>query len=180
MTSVGDPTTRLIMLRGNSASGKSAVATRVRGRYGRGIAIVRQDELRRNLLWEKDVPGGVNIGLIDTVARYALDHGYHVIVEGILDAGRYGDMVERLRDDHLGQSVFFYWDVSFAETVRRHATKPVADEYGEAEMRDWFRPNDLLPFVCESIIPETITLDEAADLVIATAGLAASAPSLHP
>ncbi len=59
------------MLRGNSASGKSAVAAEVRARYGRGIALVGQDNLRRVVLRERDTPDGANIGLIDTVARYA-------------------------------------------------------------------------------------------------------------
>ncbi|MET7338606.1 hypothetical protein [Nonomuraea sp. NPDC005650] len=46
-----------------------------------------QDLLCRDILRELDVPDGVNIGLIDTVTRYALDHGHHVILEGILTAG---------------------------------------------------------------------------------------------
>jgi hypothetical protein len=35
------------VLRGNSASGKSAVAAEIRNRYGRGLAIAGQDNLRR-------------------------------------------------------------------------------------------------------------------------------------
>ena len=63
-------TTRLIVLRGNSASGKSSIAAEIRFRFGRGIAIVSQDYLRRTVLKERDHPGGANIGLIDLVARY--------------------------------------------------------------------------------------------------------------
>jgi hypothetical protein len=180
MPPVGEPSTRLILLRGNSGSGKSTVAKRVRERAGRGVAIVGQDSLRRELLWEKDVPGGVNVGLIDLVTRYALDHGYHVIVEGILDAGRYGDMLRVLRDDHRGQTSCFYWDVSFEETLRRHATKAKAKEFGETEMRAWFRPGDLLPFVAETIIRESTSLDEAVTLVLAISGLADVARDRHP
>jgi predicted kinase len=180
MAKVGTGSTRLIVLRGNSASGKSAVANRVRERAGRGIAIVGQDLMRRQVLWEKDAPDGLNIGLIDTVARYALDYGYHVIIEGILKSHRYGAMLQSLRDDHRGHSSFFYWDLSFEETLRRHATKPQATEYGEVEMRPWFRAGDLLPFVTETIVTESSTLDESVDLVIASSGLADNAPALHP
>jgi predicted kinase len=49
--------TRLIVIRGNSASGKSAVAAEIRRRHGRGLAIVGQDNLRRQVLRERDVPG---------------------------------------------------------------------------------------------------------------------------
>ena len=66
---IGSATTRLVVIRGNSASGKSAVAGKIRARYGRGLAIVGQDNLRRVVLREHDIPGGTNIGLIDLVAR---------------------------------------------------------------------------------------------------------------
>lgn len=68
----GTTETRLIVLRGNSASGKSTVAAGIRERFGRGLALVGQDNLRRVVLRERDRPDAVNIGLIDTVARYAL------------------------------------------------------------------------------------------------------------
>lgn len=40
---VGTEQTRLVVLRGNSASGKSSVAAGVRDRFGRGLALVEQD-----------------------------------------------------------------------------------------------------------------------------------------
>lgn len=81
---VGSEETRLVVVRGNSASGKSSVAAGIRDRFGRRLALVGQDNLRRIVLRERDVPGGTNIGLIDTAARYPLDADYHVVVEGIL------------------------------------------------------------------------------------------------
>ncbi len=167
----GNDGTTLIVLRGNSASGKSSLAKAIRQRHGRGMAIVGQDYLRRNLLWEKDRPGAANIDLIDTVARFALDRGFSVIVEGILYADHYGEMLARLRDDHEGATHFFILDVSFEETLRRHLTEPQAVEYGEREMREWYRPLDLLPLVTEHRIPEATTLDEAVDMVMRIAGL---------
>lgn len=62
----GTEETRLIVLRGNSASGKSSVAAGLRDRFGRGLAVVGQDNLRRTVLRERDRPGAANIGLIDT------------------------------------------------------------------------------------------------------------------
>ena len=84
MASTGNAQTILIVLRGNSASGKSTVARLVREQYGRGVAIIGQDVVRREILWEKDEPSSVNIGMIGLMARHALDSGMHVIVEGIL------------------------------------------------------------------------------------------------
>jgi predicted kinase len=165
--SVGSARTRLIVLRGNSGSGKSSVAAALRAAYGRGVAWVSQDLLRRVILWEKDKPGGVNIGLIDQVARYSLDQGYHVVLDGILYADRYEEMLAGLQRDHLGRSCFYYLDIPLDETLRRHATRPLAAEVGEAQLRDWYRPRDLLTSVRERVIPEASTLQQTVDRILA-------------
>jgi hypothetical protein len=85
---------------GTPGPARVPVAAEVRARYGRGIALVGQDNLRRVVLRERDVPGGANIGLIEMVARYALGHGFHVIIDGILRAAAYGAMLEALHRDH--------------------------------------------------------------------------------
>ncbi len=172
VTHAGSAATILVVLRGNSGSGKTATAREVRLRCGRGIAIVSQDVIRRDLLREKDVPGGVNIGLIDAIARHALDGGYHVILEGIFTSAHYGEMLGRLRQQHRGRTACFYFDVPFEETLRRHASKPQAAEYGEREMRSWYRPLDLVPELEERRVDASHSLDEAIDLVIAGSGLA--------
>jgi predicted kinase len=164
---IGSDQTRLIVLRGNSGSGKTAVAKALRRPYGRGVAWVSQDLIRRTILGEKDQPGGVNIGLIDQVTRYSLEHGYHVVLDGILDADRYEPMLTGLARDHLGITRFYYLDVSLAETLRRHATRPQAAEFGDDDMRGWYRPRDLLGSIRERIIAETSSLHETTSLILA-------------
>lgn len=66
---IGSDRTRLIVLRGNSGSGKSTVATALREAYGHGVAWVSQDLIRRTILKEQDRPGGVNIGLASVQER---------------------------------------------------------------------------------------------------------------
>lgn len=168
---VGTEETRLVVLRGNSASGKSSVAAGLRERFGRGLALVGQDNLRRIVLRERDRPGGANIGLIDLTARYALDAGFHVVVEGILYANRYGDMLAQLRADHRGPTHGYYLDVPFDETVARHATKPIADDVSEAELRDWYRSRDVLPGGVETVIGADSTLAATVDRIMRDTGL---------
>lgn len=162
----GTTDTTLVVLRGNSGSGKSTTARALRDRLGRG-AWVEQDYLRRILLREHDAAGGANIGLIDQTTRYALDHGYHVVLDGILDAGRYGAMLRGLHADHAGRSAFYYFDVPFDETVRRHATRPQRDAFGAEEMRGWYRERDLLGQVPETLVPAAATLAETVDRILA-------------
>jgi len=171
VASTGSQSSKLIVLRGNSASGKSSVAAGIRGRYGYGLAIVGQDNLRRVVLREGDKPNAANIGLIGQTARYALDHGFHVIVEGILYASHYGEMLTALTADHQGKTCLYYLHVPFEETLRRHATKPQANDYGEAEMSSWYRELDLLPGGSEQVIPAETSLNDAVRLVMADAGL---------
>ncbi|MER6496722.1 MULTISPECIES: AAA family ATPase [Streptomyces] len=169
---VGTEETRLIVLRGNSASGKSSVAAGLRERFGRGLALVGQDNLRRIVLRERDRPGAANIGLIDLTTRYALDAGFHVVVEGILYADRYGDMLAQLRADHRGPTHGYYLDVPFGETLARHANKPIADEVNEAQLRDWYRERDLLPGGIETVIGADTALHETVDRILNETGLA--------
>jgi energy-coupling factor transporter ATP-binding protein EcfA2 len=163
--SVGSEQTRLIVLRGNSGSGKSTVAKALRDAYGRGMAWVSQDLLRRTILLEKDRPGAANIGLIDQVARYSLDHDFHVILDGIFYAGHYELMLAGLARDHQGLSRFYYLDVSMDETLRRHTTRPEAAEFGADKMRAWYRPRDLLGSICERVVGETSSLHEITTMI---------------
>lgn len=172
MPAAGHPDTRLIIIRGNSASGKSTIAQSIRKRFGkRGLAIVGQDNLRRDILKVSDHPDSSYVGLIDLVARYALDNQYHVIVEGILGAVKNGEMLTELAADHRGSTFAFYLDVPFEETVNRHMTKPIAREFGEDLMRGWYKPTDLIPSLNEIIIPASSSLEASVELIYTTSGL---------
>ncbi|MGW0828895.1 AAA family ATPase [Streptomyces prunicolor] len=175
MTTPSSPT-RLIVVRGNSASGKSSVATGLRERYGRGIALVRQDVLRREVLRERDIPGGANIGLIDLTVRHALAHGFHTVLEGILYLAHYGEMLAGLLADFPDRTHCYYLDVPFEETLTRHATKPYPDEVTEHQLRDWYRPLDLLPGGVETVIPASSPLEGTVDRVLRESGLSLGDP----
>lgn len=173
------PLPRLIVLRGNSGSGKSSVAAEIRARYGGGIALVGQDHLRRVVLREREAAGGAHIGLIDLVARFAARSGYHVIVDGILRAEVYAEMLDRLRRDHEGRAYFYYLHVPFDETMRRHAARPQAAEFGRAEMAAWYRELDLLPGGIEKIIPAASSLAATVCQIMSETGLDVAARNQH-
>jgi predicted kinase len=162
---------QLIVVRGNSGAGKTSVALALREHYGRGLAWVSQDILRRQILREHDRAGAPNIGLIDQVARYSLAAGYHVVLDGILTASRYEQMLAALCRDHDGPSHFYYLDISLEETLRRHETRPQRAEFSAADMRGWYQPRDLLATVAERVIPEASTLDETVCTILAETGL---------
>ncbi|WP_405933902.1 hypothetical protein [Streptomyces sp. NBC_00827] len=110
--------------------------------------------------------------LPDAALVQRIDSGHHVVLEGILYVAHYGRMLQRLVDDHRGHTHCYYLDVPFAETLRRHATKPQAAEYGEAELREWYRPRDLLPGGVETVLGAGSALTDTVERIVRESGLA--------
>ncbi|MET8796036.1 AAA family ATPase [Nocardia sp. NPDC004568] len=103
----------LLVLRGNSGSGKSTVARALHQRYDHGRStLIAQDNIRRTILREPDTPGAFNIELIELIATTCLPRRQLVIVEGILDADRYGSMLETLAT-RARRALFYAWDLTF-------------------------------------------------------------------
>ncbi|MEU4471290.1 kinase [Micromonospora sp. NPDC023888] len=167
----GSPETILVCVRGNSGSGKSSIARELRRRHGRGCALVEQDYLRRIVLRERDRPGGAAPALIGQTVRFALDHGYHVVLDGIMHTDRYRSMLTGLRDGHRGRSLFCYLDVSLPETLRRHLTRPQVSEFSAEQMSGWYAAHDVLGWSDELVLPESTGLEEAVQAIAAAAGL---------
>jgi predicted kinase len=169
---------RLIILRGNSGSGKSTIADTLQKRYGRGLARIPQDVLRREILREhgSDQTPTAAPEFIITVARAALTVGYHVVVEGILHTNAYGTLLRRLVAEHSGPSSAFWMDVAFDETVRRHLLRPVPIPVSAETMQGWFTPMDLLGVNGEQVIPQSSDLDTSVDTIMQFSGLAGAAP----
>jgi predicted kinase len=176
----GTERTRLVILRGNSGSGKSTTAKELRRRLGRGVAWVEQDYLRRIVLREHDVAGGVNIGLIDAAVRYVLDNGYDAILEGIFYTRHYEQMLHRLTSDHLGITAHYYFDIPFEETVARHATRPLSREVTVRQLRGWYAERDLLSFVDEQIVDRSSALDDTVTRIMADMTWRSGPAVAHP
>src|SRR5699024_11238908 len=99
-TLIGSEYSRGIVVHANSGSGKSRLAKAIRAVRPRGIAIVGQDVLRREILHVRDHPETPNVSYMDLSARFALEHGLDVVIEGFLHSEIYGEMLARLQSDH--------------------------------------------------------------------------------
>jgi hypothetical protein len=143
------------------------------------VALVQQDVIRRELLRERDQPGGLNIELIALNVRFCLAHDYDVVLEGILHSSRYGEMIRSLLNGHQGPSFVYYYDIPFEETVRRHASKANRDEFGEREMAEWFVDRDLLGVPGEQIIGPGQAQEETVARILADALPPRVRPSSH-
>ena len=77
--------TKLILLRGNSGSGKTTIARNLQSMLGNGVMRVGQDEIRRHMLNVSDRPGNLSIELIKYITLFGIAHCKYVIVEGIFN-----------------------------------------------------------------------------------------------
>lgn len=151
---------KLILLRGNSGSGKTTVAKALQRRFGRGTMLLSQDVVRREMLYEKDGPETPAQPLLLELARYGKRHCEVVILEGILNAQWYATLFARLQEE-FGQAIYaYYLDIPFEETLKRHAQKPNCLEFGEREMRRWWNEKDFLSGIRETCIEETMSVEE--------------------
>lgn len=155
----------LVVLRGNSGSGKSTVARMLQRRFDRGAClIVEQDRVRREMLRERDVANALNIQLIEGIATWGLDHGLVVVVDGILNRSRYQRMLERLRD-RSSRAHFFAWDLEFDETVRRHEQRPQRADFTPEDMAPWYHGWNPLDFVDETRFDAETTVAAALERI---------------
>ena len=159
-------TQRLIIIRGNSGSGKSTIAKRLQVEMGRGTMLIPQDVIRRDILKVLDEPGNASVDLIYEMAMFGRKKSYDVIVEGILSNDKYEDMLKKLINDFEGETYVYYLDIPFKETVRRHATKSKASEFGEKEMREWWKDKDYLGVEGETILSSDLSEDELVSAIM--------------
>lgn len=155
----------LVVIRGNSASGKSTTATTIQHSMERSTCVVvPQDVVRRQMTWEPDEAGRINVELIEHIATFALAHGLVTIVEGILDTRRYGAMLERLAG-RAPRSLFYAFDLTLEETLARHAGRPLAAEVEPDKLAEWYHGWQPLAFTTETRIDSTWELTAITDLI---------------
>jgi len=161
-------TSKLIVLRGPSGAGKSTVAQLVHARTLNKTALVEQDYYRHtmfnNLHSDLEAPRYVMFAGIQA----ALDHGYDVIVEGFMGMGKYRAYFDELLAQHPTENYFFYFDVSFPETLRRHKTRQKGSQLTEAKMRELYSRIGPSGHPGELIISENVTAEQACQIVTDT------------
>ncbi|HMH70255.1 MAG TPA: AAA family ATPase [Candidatus Saccharimonadales bacterium] len=162
---------RLIIIRGNSGSGKSTVAKKLQHKMGYETMLIPQDVVRREMLRVRDKPDNPSIQLVYELAMYGKKIGFDVIVEGIFVNERYGDTLRKLINDFGGQSHVYYFDISLEETLKRHNSKPNAHEFGEKELREWWIEKDYLNVPNEKHILASMNEDEITEMFVGNMGI---------
>lgn len=156
----------LIIIRGNSRSGKTTTAKSLQNLLGQGTLLVSQDTVRREMLKVHDRDGNLSIDLIRQIAEYGKDKCKFVIVEGILYRNRYGEMLNNLIQFYNQKTYTFYFDLSFEETVLRHNFCSKKTEFGEDSLRAWWNPKDYLGVDGEMILTNDMSQNDVLKLIL--------------
>ena len=140
---------KLIILRGNSGSGKTTVSKKLQNKFGRNTMLISQDVIRRDMLKVKDGENTEAIALLKELLIYGNIHSDVVILEGIMYADWYKPLFELAVELYDTQIYAYYFDLPFEETLSRHQTKPNCHEFGEEAMRRWWREKDFSDVLSE-------------------------------
>ena len=130
---------KLIILRGNSGSGKTTIAKELQKKFGRNTMLISQDMIRRDMLKVKDGKNTLAVPLMKELLIYGNKHSEIVILEGIMYADWYKSLFELAVLLYDTRVYAYYFDLPFEETLKRHQTKPNCNDFGEEEMRRWWR-----------------------------------------
>jgi predicted kinase len=162
--------TKLIILRGNSGSGKSSVARAIQEQVVPHPMLLEHDYIRRKVLKEKEGPDTINAELLYRMITYGFENGRDVILEGILRLDKYSSLFNQLIKIHPENNYFYYFDIPFEETLTRHNTKENVD-FNEEDMRRWYKEGEETGYKNEVIISTENTFDETVDQIIEQTGL---------
>eukprot|EP01043_Picozoa_sp_COSAG02_P006566 COSAG02_NODE_188_length_30307_cov_341.858746_5_plen_318_part_00 len=145
----------LLILRGPAAAGKSTIAQAVVDtlrRAGRSVCLLEQDYLRNIALGSGSNSALASAKMLKGCADAALECGYDVVLEGILNSdptngGAYRPLLAGLvaRRDEPADSAFrakvglFYLDVPLKTTKLRHSKRAKAAEFGTEKLDKWWK-----------------------------------------
>lgn len=156
---------KIIILRGNSGSGKTTIAKMLQKHFGHGTMLISQDVVRREMLYVKDDPKTKAIGLLKELVQYGSKNCDIIILEGILYADWYQGLFEYVEKEFGSNIYAYYFEVPFEETLLRHNTKPNAHDFGEAELKRWWREKDYIKIIPEQLLYKNMTADEIVEMI---------------
>lgn len=157
---------KLIILRGNSGSGKTTIARELQQKFGRNTMLISQDVIRREMLRVKDGENTLALPLMKELLIYGCNHSNIVILEGIMYADWYESLFELAVQLYDTRIYAYYFDIPFEETVKRHQTKPNCNDFGEEAMRRWWREKDFSNVLNEVKITSERDIESIVDDIV--------------
>lgn len=157
-------TDTIIIIRGNSGSGKTTVAKELCKQLGKDCMLLSQDVIRREILHTNDGVDNVAIELLSKLVLFGKEHSNIIVLEGILNFTWYKPLFDTIRNNF--SNIFsYYYDIPFDETVKRFQTKNNID-FTEEDMKRWWNEKNILGFSNEKMITKEMSLDDTVKMIL--------------
>lgn len=156
---------KLIILRGNSGSGKTSVSKALQEKFGENTMLISQDMVRREILHARDGADTKALPLMTELLKYGRRNSPVTILEGIMVAEWYKPLFEAAVKEFGSEIYAYYYDLPFEETLARHGTRDKKADFGEEDMRRWWVEKDYIKIIPEKILTKEIGLDEAVEMI---------------
>lgn len=157
-------TDKIIIIRGNSGSGKTTVAKELCKRLGTDSMLLSQDVIRRDLLHTSDGENSIAIDLLEQLTLFGKTHSNFIVLEGILNSHWYKDLFNLIQKS-FNNIYAYYYDIPFDETVKRFLTKSNTD-YTIQDMERWWNENDLIGFNEEKVISKDMSVNDVVEMIL--------------
>lgn len=156
---------KLVVIRGNSGSGKTTLSLKLLDLIPHSV-LVEQDYFIKYATSSKTPDQeAARRTKIFTSVKNALEKNEAVILEGVFDLRRYRDYFSDLLDYHPNNNYFYYIDLPFEETLKRHETRDKRHEFGEVAMIGWYIAHDQFGYDFEKTIDSEMRIDDAVELI---------------
>lgn len=146
----------MIVLRGNSGSGKTTIAHELRKQLPVSSMIVSQDVVRRDILNLKDTANNISVELMTQIIQFGIDKYEVIILEGILSKSKYEYFLQSLSEFRV-PVFYYYFDLPFSVTYDHHVQKNT-QEFGFQDLKKWWIDQDYLDIDNEIIIDEITSI----------------------
>jgi hypothetical protein len=156
---------KLVIIRGNSGSGKTTAAKALQHKLGRNIMLISQDVVRRDMLNVKDGIETLALPLLKELLTYGKNNCEIVVLEGILNSTWYHALFEFAMELFDNSVCAYYYNLPFEETLLRHQTKRNKDDFGENDMKKWWNEKDLINFIPEKMISTDMSLIDTVEMI---------------
>ena len=156
---------KLIIVRGNSGSGKTSVSKALQEKFGENTMLISQDMVRREILHARDGADTKALPLMTELLKYGRRNSRVTILEGIMVAEWYMPLFEAAIEEFGSEIYAYYYDLPFEETVARHSMRAKRMSFGAEDMRRWWVEKDYMKVIPEKILTKEIGLDEAVKMI---------------
>ena len=157
---------KLVVIRGNSGSGKTTLSLRLLGLVPNSTLVEQDYFIKYAAISKTSEQEDARRTKIFTAVKNALAKNEVVILEGVFDSRRYTDYFIDLLNFHPTNNYFFYIDLAFEETLKRHETRNKRSEFGEEKMKDWYIAHDQFGYDFEETIDSEMSIDDAINSIV--------------